>query len=72
MVPNCFAGCNDIGLQPDLDFDVGYSNNKNDLDSVDTDYVLSEHAPSLDSNDLNVVHLNIGGAINNMTVLVDC
>ena len=64
MAPNSFAGCNSPNLYSTLDNNLGFSKDSEDLDIVDTEYVLSNDITSLDENNLNLVHLNIRGAIN--------
>ena len=57
------TGDNNVSV-PDFDFDVGYSPNGEDLDDVDTEYILPDNLVELESENLNVQHLNIRGAIN--------
>ena len=59
-----FTGGNSFASQLDLDFSVGYSPNVEDLDIINTDYVSPNEMTELNYNDLNIVHLNICGAIN--------
>ena len=64
MAPNSFAGCNHPDHRSTLDYNLGFSKDIDDLKIVDTEYVLSDDVTSLDECDLNIVHLNIRGAIN--------
>ena len=59
-----FTGGNSFASHPDLDFSVGYSPNIEDLEIINTDYVSPKEMTELNDNDLNIVHLNIHGAIN--------
>ena len=59
-----FTGGNSFDSHPDLDFSVGYSPNIEDLEIINTDYVSPKEMTELNDNDLNIVHLNICGAIN--------
>ena len=50
-----FARVNDLSV-PNLDFNVGYSQSGEDLEEVDTEYVLSNELADLESEHLNVLH----------------
>ena len=52
-----------------LDLDVGYSPSREDLNMVDTEYVLPE-ATSLNKNSVNIMHLNVRGLINKQDSLL--
>ena len=43
---------------------MGYSQNVEDLDAIDTEYIESSKLPDLETDTLNVLHLNVRGAIN--------
>ena len=47
-----------------LDLDVGYSPSNEDLNAVDTEYILPSNLVDLRDNDLNILHLNVRGLIN--------
>ena len=70
MEPSNFSGGNNLRTNlmhtgdndaptSDFDFDVGYSQNAEDLDAIDTEYIESSKMPDLDNDTLNVLHLNI-------------
>ena len=48
----------------DLNLDVGYSSNGEDLNSVDTEYVEPDHLPELVSDEFHILHMNIHGLLN--------
>ena len=52
-----------------LDLDVGYSPTREDLDMVDTEYVLPS-AIDLSENSVNIMHLNVRGLINKQDSLL--
>ena len=56
-----FTGSN---ITPDLDIDVGYSPNSEDLMDIDTEYVLPTKMSKLPDINLNLMHLNVRGLIN--------
>ena len=58
-----FTGRND-NVSDDLDIDVGYSPNGEDLIEIDMEYVIPDKMTELSDLNLNIMHLNVCGLIN--------
>ena len=53
-----------------LNLDIGYSPSREDLNMVDTEYILPTALVKMNETDLNIMHLNVRGLINKQDPLL--